>query len=106
MTSHEMRNPLSAILQSADGINTTLEEAHRLPNAGSGVVIDDAAYEAILDSAQTIALCAQHQKRIVDDILSLSKLDASLLVVTPGEVDPISTVKHALKLHHQELVVL
>jgi signal transduction histidine kinase len=33
----------------------------------------------------------------------MSKLDASLLLVTPCEVDPIATVQHALQLHQQEL---
>jgi signal transduction histidine kinase len=54
------------------------------------------------ESAATIMTCAVHQKRILDDILTMSKLDASLLVVTPCEVDPIATVQHALQLHQQE----
>jgi hypothetical protein len=32
----------------------------------------------------------------------LSKLDARLLEVTPTEVDPVETVKHALRLYQQE----
>jgi signal transduction histidine kinase len=32
----------------------------------------------------------------------MSKLDASLLLVTPCEVNPIATVQHALQLHQQE----
>lgn len=102
MTSHEMRNPLSAILQSADAITSVVEEANeKQPNA-SGIELDRASADSITDSASTIMTCAQHQKRIVDDILTLSKLDASLLVVSPDEVDPIATVKHALQLHQQE----
>jgi len=31
------------------------------------------------------------QKRIVDDILTLSKLDSALLVVTPVSVQPVSS---------------
>jgi len=41
-------------------------------------------------------------QRIINDILTLSKLDARLLVVTPVETDPIETVRHALRLHQQE----
>lgn len=72
MTSHEMRNPLSAILQSADGILTALgpESSTRslsLPVSG----LADEVLETVVDAAQTIILCAQHQKRIVDDILTL-----------------------------------
>ena len=38
----------------------------------------------------------------MDDILTLSKLDSRLLEVTPTEVDPVETVKHALRLYQQE----
>jgi signal transduction histidine kinase len=73
MTSHEMRNPLSAILQCADEISTSLSN-FRSGNdefrAGQNVLD---LFDASVDAAQTIALCAQHQKRIVDDILTLSK---------------------------------
>lgn len=39
---------------------------------------------------------------LLQDILTLSKLDARLLEVTPTEVDPVETVKHALRLYQQE----
>jgi PAS domain S-box-containing protein len=78
ITSHEMRNPLSAILQCADEISTTLS-AFRA--SGSEVISETLVAESI-DAAQTIALCAQHQKRIVDDVLTLSKLDSAMLMVS------------------------
>lgn len=56
-----------------------------------------------VDAAQTIVLCAQHQKRIIDDILTLSKLDSDLLFVTPVEVQPISVIRIALKMFDSEL---
>jgi signal transduction histidine kinase len=99
----KMRNPLSAILQSADNIASTIEEAEKKGPAGPNVELERASADSITDSASTIVACASHQKRIVDDILNLSKLDASLLVVTPDEVDPIATVQHALQLHQHEL---
>lgn len=45
----------------------------------------------------------EQQKRIIDDILSLSKLDAALLVVTPVAVQPIAVVQRALKMFEGEL---
>lgn len=57
-----MRNPLSAILQSAEVITTTIQEAED----------GNVDLEVVAESAQTIILCAQHQKRIVDDVLGLS----------------------------------
>jgi PAS domain S-box-containing protein len=77
ITSHEMRNPLSAILQCADEISTILSE---FKSSGSNV-IDASIIADSIDAAQTIALCAQHQKRIVDDVLTLSKLDSAMLMV-------------------------
>ena len=62
ITSHEMRNPLSAILQCADEISTTLLE-YKSRNATDPVLSD--LIESNIDAAQTIALCASHQKRIV-----------------------------------------
>jgi len=77
ITSHEMRNPLSAILQCADEISTTLSDFRA---TGSRTIADSIVSDSI-DAAQTIALCAQHQKRIVDDVLTLSKLDSAMLMV-------------------------
>jgi PAS domain S-box-containing protein len=77
ITSHEMRNPLSAILQCADEISTTLGEFRD----GDTSVIPPGVVADSIDAAQTIALCAQHQKRIVDDVLTLSKLDSAMLMV-------------------------
>ncbi|KAG9843877.1 histidine kinase, partial [Aureobasidium melanogenum] len=100
--SHEMRNPLSAILQCADGVNTSVLEARGSSSNGKHTQFDREGVDYILESTQTIILCAQHQKRIINDILTLSKLDARLLEVTPTEVDPVETVKHALRLYQQE----
>ena len=99
ITSHEMRNPLSAILQCADGISTSLVDfrsrhSDKLP---SGLL------DSNIDAAQTIVLCAQHQKRIVDDILTFSKLDSALLLVTPVDIQPIKVVQRALKMFEGEM---
>ncbi|KAL1795040.1 hypothetical protein ACET3X_006856 [Alternaria dauci] len=82
ITSHEMRNPLSAILQCADEISTILGDFR----ASGSNVIDEGIVADSIDAAQTIALCAQHQKRIVDDVLTLSKLDSAMLMMFEGEV--------------------
>ena len=101
ITSHEMRNPLSAILQCADEIESSLKEYEP---------VEDDSYQSLaklldsaIDSAQTIALCASHQKRIVDDILTLSKLDSALLLVTPCDVMPVNVAQRALKMFDGEV---
>ena len=38
-----------------------------------------AELDTALDAVRTIESCSAHQKRIIDDILTLSKLDAKLL---------------------------
>ncbi|PPJ49946.1 hypothetical protein CBER1_04687 [Cercospora berteroae] len=100
ITSHEMRNPLSAILQCSDDISSSLTKFRQ---SGERVVPDDLLANC-LDAAQTISLCSQHQKRIVDDILTLSKLDSALLLVTPVDAQPLTVVQRALKMHEGELL--
>lgn len=101
MTSHEMRNPLSAILQSADSIVSTL--SGDAPIINENVSLSAEVTEDLIDAAQTIILCGQHQKRIVDDILTLSKLDASLLVISPDKVQAPALIKKALKMYEAEI---
>ena len=100
ITSHEMRNPLSAILQCADEISTSLGNfsANGSPARALPQVTQDA-----VDAAGIISLCAQHQKRIVDDILTLSKLDSALLLVTPCDSMPRNVVQQALKMFEGEV---
>ncbi|KAH5248824.1 hypothetical protein HBI70_215780 [Parastagonospora nodorum] len=98
-TSHEMRNPLSAIMQSADGILASYAaEADVPPSPYAWSVF----LEQTLDAAQTIAQCAQHMRHIVDDILTISKLDSGLLVITPVDSRPESLLKHAVKMFDAE----
>jgi len=97
ITSHEMRNPLSAIVQCADLIVDSLENIRASSTESIQLVIDGS-----IDSAQTIISCAQHQKVIVDDILTLSKLDSDLLSITPVATDPKNVVREAIKIFAAE----
>lgn len=99
ITSHEMRNPLSAILQCADEISSTLTE---FKETQSSTITEELVNNSI-DAAQTIALCAQHQKRIVDDVLTLSKLDSAKFMITPVDVQPLNVVERALKMFEGEV---
>ncbi|KAK0655844.1 putative histidine kinase group protein [Cercophora newfieldiana] len=117
MTSHEMRNPLSAIIHCADAITATMTRVQGLvsgdvdlaiPASNGNVAVDDTQVEVrglvenCIDNAETIVSCAQHQKRIVDDILTMSKLDSKLLAITPITVNPIQIVQEALKMFEVE----
>ncbi|KAI4632109.1 uncharacterized protein J4E87_001580 [Alternaria ethzedia] len=101
-TSHEMRNPLSAIMQCADSITSSYpqedyqERQNTTPNEWTAFI------ESTLDAAQTIGVCASHMKHIVDDILTISKLDSGLLDMTPVIAQPESVVMHAVKMFDAE----
>ncbi|KAI1766680.1 hypothetical protein GGR53DRAFT_195395 [Hypoxylon sp. FL1150] len=102
ITSHEMRNPLSAILQCADEIAGSLASLKTSTDSEKAEQLK-LAIEGCMEAANTITLCASHQKRIVDDILTLSKLDSQLLLVTPVDVQPLAVVQRVLKMFESEL---
>jgi CheY-like chemotaxis protein len=53
--------------------------------------------------ADLLAFCAQHQKSIVDDILTIFRLDSDLLTLTPATVQPLAIAKRAVKMFEAEL---
>lgn len=65
ITSHEMRNPLSAITQSADGILLSLQESKTIEDLEAAQAIIKLNAEA----AKSILFCAAHQRRIIDTYL-------------------------------------
>ncbi|KAF1837851.1 hypothetical protein BDW02DRAFT_595148 [Decorospora gaudefroyi] len=98
-TSHEMRNPLSAIVQCADSIIST--------HKAFGQSIDyQTIYQSILettiDAAETIVQCSKHMKNIVDDVLTMSKLDSGLFAMTPVDVQLDSIARDAVKMFKGE----
>ncbi|KAF2638206.1 putative histidine kinase HHK15p [Massarina eburnea CBS 473.64] len=101
VVSHEMRNPLSAIVHCADGIANAVEECHTLladiPNPCIEALNDNLA------SANIILQCANHQKRIIDDVLTLSKLDSMLLSITPSAVRPSKLINSIISIFEPEL---
>lgn len=97
-----MRNPLSAMLMCADGIAEALLDFQS--SKDKTAIMSNALVESNLDAAQTIVLCAQHQKRIIDDVLTLSKLNSTMLHVTPVQVPVEVTVRRTLKMFENELL--
>lgn len=97
MISHEIRNPLSAILHCAEEILEIVELREESKSKNS-----DSKDSTIAESAETIKLCVTHQKNIVDDILSFSKLDASMLSLCPRSVQPKRQLADSLKMFQPE----
>lgn len=100
--SHEMRNPLSAITQLSDGVSMSLDDFRATKQS-----VKDATdiISSNVDSAKTILLCAAHQKRIIDDVLTLSKLDSMMLSITPVVVQPYAIVESTLRMFEGEFNV-
>ncbi|SMR62179.1 unnamed protein product [Zymoseptoria tritici ST99CH_1E4] len=100
VTSHEMRNPLTAMMQLADGITTSL------PTSES-TSIDEyrAAIQDNVDAAHTILACAHHQRRVIDDVLILSRLESDMLSITPVPQRPSRTVDDILKMYSGEVAM-
>jgi signal transduction histidine kinase len=102
-TSHEMRNPLSAITHCADGLLGTAQQILlTYPSIDAMPKERKELMDTIVDSAQTIIQCATHQKRIVDDVLVMSKLESGFLIVTPVDVQPEIEIYYALKMFEGE----
>ncbi|KAF2680177.1 two component histidine kinase 1 [Lentithecium fluviatile CBS 122367] len=96
MVSHEIRNPLSAVMHLAEEVKEVAQELGNTYTDAKDQVSD------ILDAADTILLCVSHQNTLVDDILSFSKLDSMMLSLVPREVRPKWDFSRALKVFHSE----
>ncbi|KAH0345037.1 putative histidine kinase HHK19p, partial [Aureobasidium melanogenum] len=97
ITSHEIRNPLGATVHCADLLKESLVEMRELIDALENVRKNDSSCQKTkarleehlkngTEAVDTIISCSMHQKRVTDDILSLSKLDSNLLQVAPTTV--------------------
>lgn len=99
--SHELRNPLSAIFQLAETIITSYPTAGEAPISKEDLA---ATLKNNVDNANTILMCAKHQKRIVDDVLTLSKLEYTMLSVSPRPVQLPNLVGKWMKMFEAQLL--
>ncbi|EME40586.1 hypothetical protein DOTSEDRAFT_74214 [Dothistroma septosporum NZE10] len=101
-TNHEARNPLAAIMLCADDVYNAVNGI--LHNAkDSQIVLPADSAHAILESVEIIIACAKHQKRIIDDVLTLSKLDSDMLSISPAPMRPTDVIAQVLKMVRGEL---
>lgn len=96
MVSHEIRNPLSAVLHLAEEIKETSKAME-----GDGSLADQVA--EIIDAADTILVCVSHQSVLVDDILNFSKLDSAMMSLAPSVSQPKWALSQQLKVFQAEL---
>lgn len=94
ITSHEIRNPLSAVIQCADSVLETLEDLQSSNSAHTSSQLDlqdtNASIQTALEATRTIINCSIHQQRIIEDTLTMSKLDSKLLKITLSKANPRS----------------
>ena len=97
ITSHEIRNPLGATVHCADLLQDSFVDMRKLVDTLAKAGKNDESQQNTIarlqehltsgvDAVETILSCSMHQKRVTDDILSLSKLDSNLLQVSPSTV--------------------
>lgn len=106
MTSHELRNPLSAVVQCAESAIASVEQLRSQSPSISPTEFGSRHIEeeidSTVDSLQTIVTCSLHQKRVIDDVLTLSKLDSDLILITPVKVQPAVVILEAMKMFDVE----
>lgn len=91
-------DPLNSCVES---IISTLQPMLKSP--GEQITASRETIKSTLESAETIMECVQHQKFIMDDVLTLSKIGSGLLVVSPIEIQPLDELKRGLRLFEGEL---
>ncbi|KAF2154476.1 hypothetical protein K461DRAFT_285782 [Myriangium duriaei CBS 260.36] len=94
MTSHEIRNPLGAVVHCADSILASMVDLEALTKEVCAALSPRKMkqlldiYESSFDAVNTIISCSTHQRRIVDDVLTWSKLNSNLLKIMPSRIRP------------------
>ncbi|KAH0261425.1 putative histidine kinase HHK19p, partial [Aureobasidium melanogenum] len=114
MTSHEIRNPLGAVIHCADSVSECLTELRMLlpdqeiqsleADTGSAKSSQHLTQliEAGTDAVNTILSCSEHMTNIITDTLTLSKLDANLLRISPSAVRSVSMIQDIRKMFEVE----
>ncbi|KAI5207251.1 hypothetical protein E4T38_03507 [Aureobasidium subglaciale] len=107
LTSHEMRNPLGAVVNCSDALLEALSEVRamlsdNLSNDGQVINRLRELVDQSVESTNTIIACSSHQLRIADDVLALSKLDSKLLQLAPNPAQVISLLSDIKKSYEAE----
>lgn len=112
MISHEIRNPMSAVLNCTEEILETvqplaIEQALARTQADPTYAkAQNSPMLSVIEASRTILYCIEHQKRIVDDVLLLSKLDSGLVELVPCPVQVMKTVRQVVSIFEREIKAL
>jgi len=106
VTSHELRQPVSAILNSAQLIRSNLVDLRHALRANDGQQIDQklvAALEDDIDSLDAVMQCGLAQERIANDVLSLSRIQLQVLAIHPTEFVLADEVQNIVSIFKNEV---
>ena len=98
----QLRNPLGAIVLSADHASEILESLQKNLPADSSTRHELSECSSDL---KVIVHCTLHMTRLIDDQLTLSKLDNNFLVITEVPARPNEFFKDALSLFRSVLTI-
>jgi len=105
VTSHEIRNPLSVALQCSEEISSIAKSWLRnLPQQSTKVTLPISELEDILNAAEVVEQCTLHQRRMVDGILTLSKMEGGMLPFNLSPSQATVVVENTLKLFSREFL--
>ncbi|QRV93187.1 protein-histidine kinase [Ceratobasidium sp. AG-Ba] len=105
VTSHELRQPVSAILNSAQLIRSNLVDLREAIRANDGQLIDQklvAALEDDIESLDAVMQCGLAQERIANDVLSLSRIQLQVLAIHPTEFVLADEVQNIVSIFKNE----
>ncbi|GJN89908.1 hypothetical protein Rhopal_002897-T1 [Rhodotorula paludigena] len=106
VTSHEIRNPISAILQNADFTRSSLislrdrlaalEGAGKFPQDLDSKLLD--TLDEDIEALDAIAECGMAQERIANDILGLAQIQLSKYSITPIEFELATSLRNICRM--------
>ncbi|GAA5834272.1 hypothetical protein JCM11251_000589 [Rhodosporidiobolus azoricus] len=111
VTSHEIRNPISAILQNSDFTRSSLQSlrstflslrsSNRLPpELADQKIFND--LEEDIEALDSITECGLAQERIANDILGLAQIQLSKYSITPVEFDMATSLRNICRMFKSE----
>ncbi|BGP00731.1 Two-component-like hybrid sensor histidine kinase 2 [Rhodotorula toruloides ATCC 204091] len=110
VTSHEIRNPISAILQNSDFTRSslqklrdtllTLQQRNALPSELADSTLND--LDEDIEALDAITECGMAQERIANDILGLAQIQLSKYNITPVEFDLATSLRNICRMFKTE----
>ncbi|KAK9463880.1 uncharacterized protein V1516DRAFT_668932 [Lipomyces oligophaga] len=101
--SHELRNPLSAIMLSLEIVRDKVGRLNM--SVPSQLDYNDLRtnLQDSCDTLSTIDLCTSHMKEVIDDTINLSKMESGLFPISPVPCRPIELPTKVLRMYENDL---